>query len=119
MFTAFLAYDIQRIRNNCNGFLPCFKHKSVDPYAEAKKRPWWSNNPGKVIFRKYGEILMHPVSKTLVIFFTLSLAGLGKKYLVDLTKFHTFFSCLPSFNSAKKLETGMFLFLREMNYLQF
>ena len=119
MFTAFLAYDIQRIRNNCNGFLPCFKHKSVDPYAEAKKRPWWSNNPGKVIFRKYGEILMHPVSKTLVILFTLSLAGLGKHYLVDLTKFHTYFFMLAFFSFSKKLEFFYYHILREMNYLQF
>ena len=77
MFTAFLAYDIRRIRQNRNGFIMCIKHQETVDY-DVPEKSWWRSNPGKIVFRKYGEILMHPVSKTLVIILTLGLTGLSK-----------------------------------------
>ena len=38
----------------------------------------WQKNPGKVLFWKYGEILMHPVSKFLVVGLTIGLSSIGE-----------------------------------------
>ena len=80
LFTACLALDIQRIRSNRNGYFPCYQtKKSDDDDFEKRKRPvWWVKNPGKSFFRKYGEILMHPVAKFLVISFTIGLTAVGE-----------------------------------------
>ncbi len=41
-------------------------------------------NPGKKIFRKLGEILMHPVSKTFVLLLTIGLTSLAIYGLTEL-----------------------------------
>ena len=94
LFTACLALDIKRIRSNRNGYFPCYQTKKSDDDGDIRKRPvWWVKNPGKSFFRKYGEILMHPVSKFLVISFTIGLTSVGEfvfyfyfKYLVHLKR---------------------------------
>ena len=80
-FTAFLALDLRRIRANRNSFLPCIKHKKSEDLEDStalRHQIGWRKNPGKIFFRKYGEILMHPISKTLVICLTIGLTGVGK-----------------------------------------
>ena len=78
-FTAFLALDLRRIRANRNSFLPCIKHKKSENSEETViGQVWWRKNPGKLVFRKYGEILMHPISKTLVVCLTIALTGIGE-----------------------------------------
>ena len=80
-FTAFLALDLRRIRANRNSFLPCIKHKKSEDLEDSTTlghKIWWRKNPGKIFFRKYGEILMHPISKTLVICLTIGLTGVGE-----------------------------------------
>ena len=80
LFTAFLALDIKRVRANRNGFLACIVHKNEEEpqNSEGRRRSLqWRYNPGKLIFRFYADILMHPVSKAIVILFTLGLLGTG------------------------------------------
>ena len=82
-FTAFLALDLRRIRANRNSFLPCIKHKKSENSEETViGEVWWRKNPGKLVFRKYGEILMHPVSKILVIIFTIGLTAVGELFVL-------------------------------------
>ena len=40
-------------------------------------------NPGKLVFRKFGKLLMHPLSKFLVLGLTIGLTSLGKYGLFD------------------------------------
>ena len=84
LFTACLAIDIKRIRSNRNGYFPCYQTKKLDDLQlQVRKRPtWWVKNPGKAFFRKYGEILMHPVSKILVIIFTIGLTAVGELFVL-------------------------------------
>ena len=102
LFTAFLALDIQRVRNKRNGFLFCIKHnieEGVDSNPE-KELPWWRYNPGKIIFNKFANKLMHPVSKTCVIVVTALILGFG---IYGLTKLE------QKFNPAWFLPAGSYL----------
>ena len=105
LFTAFLALDIQRIRDNRNGFFFCYTHKIEEGKGHEdeggeKKLSWWRSNPGKVFFNKFGTILMHPAAKTIVIFITALILGFGIYGLMQLEQ---------KFNPAWFLPTGAYL----------
>ena len=81
LFIACLSLDIQRMKSYRNGCIPCYKLKKPVDNMDLEKSKYsilWQKNPGKVLFCKYGEILMHPVSKTLVVGLTIVLGGIGK-----------------------------------------
>ena len=72
-----------------NGCIPCCKVKKTVAMdlEKSKYSILWQKNPGKVLFWKYGEILMHPVSKSLVVGLTIVLGGIGKFiYFIFCTK---------------------------------
>lgn len=72
-FVAVLTFEIRRIRANRNAFLPFVKMDSKPIQSEELKR----KNPGKLVFKKFATLLMHPASKTIVILFTCGLTALG------------------------------------------
>ena len=80
LFIACLSLDIQRMKSYRNGCIPCCKVKKTVAMdlEKSKYSILWQKNPGKVLFWKYGEILMHPVSKSLVVGLTILLGGIGK-----------------------------------------
>merc|ERR1711935_677621 len=106
LFTAFLALDIQRVRDNRNGFLFCYTHKleegdgGVDEAGGEKQLSWWRSNPGKVFFKWFGTKLMHPAAKTSVIFITAVILGFGIYGVTQLDQ---------KFNPAWFLPAGSYL----------
>lgn len=101
LFTAFLSLDIERIRQNRNGFFPCISHKMQEQTEEeATKLSWWRLNPGKIFFEKYATILMKPVSKAVVLAVTAICLGFGIYGVVELKQ---------EFNPAWFLPGGSYL----------
>ena len=96
-FVAFLTYEIKRTRANRNAFFPCITH---DTKPKTDQNGLKSNNPGKLAFRKFATVLMHPVSKSLVLLFTCGLTALGSYGVTELKQ---------EFNPAWFLPPGSYL----------
>ena len=96
-FTAFLSLDIKRVREHRNGFMPCIQHQLPEG---GNKLSRWRSNPGKVIFKNLATFLMKPVSKAMVLIFTLGLLGVGIYGVYELRQ---------EFNPAWFLPPGSYL----------
>ncbi len=73
------------------------------PNAEPEQKKevaWWRLNPGRVIFKKYATLLMHPVSKSIALLITAFMLGVGIYGVYELRQ---------EFNPAWFLPAGSYL----------
>lgn len=98
LFVAVLTYDTRRMEAKRNGFLPCYVHN--DWKASAKN--WWRTNLCQRLFIKYGRILMHPASKTIVLISTAALCGSSIYGLTQLRQEFNPMWLLPEESSLKQ-----------------
>jgi len=71
IFTALFSLDTKRINSRRNGCMPLYVHSNWEPNQFSQK------NIAPFVFEKFGKLLVHPLSKAVVILMTSGIVAVG------------------------------------------